>query len=282
MTWLACTVGFTVFLSPSVAFSIHFWTFSILSFVIQILTHKTIKNETTLFPVTDTRVVHFESVCLVRHVFNIWKSIPTGKHVLHLKIYVWTSVKMYVWTCERVRNLKKCMSEHVTMFYMWKCVCTGEHVLHVKMYVCTGELVLRVKMYVCTGERVLQRLCHCGSERLSPHCSRTLWCTLCPAQTFCPGEIGIIWSCCYCYFCFMYMHYFCFLHVFCKDFVLLLSGQECGRIMCVCMCVCVCVCVSGMPIFRYFPFFPLFLAQSVLRRSVSRFLFFSPIVPFVC
>ena len=26
-----------------------------------------------------------------------------------------------------------------------------------------------------------------------------------------------------------------------------------------------------MPIFRYFPIFPLFLAQSVLRRSVSRF-----------
>ena len=50
----------------------------------------------------------------------------------------------------------------------------------------------------------------------------------------------------------------------------------------VCMCVCVCVCAymcmcvwfkdyTGMPIFRYFPFFPLFLAWSVLRRSVSRF-----------
>ena len=36
---------------------------------------------------------------------------------------------------------------------------------------------------------------------------------------------------------------------------------------------------SGMPIFRYFPFFLLFLARSVLHRSVSRFLFslFSPI-----
>ena len=37
--------------------------------------------------------------------------------------------------------------------------------------------------------------------------------------------------------------------------------------------------LSGMPIFCYFPFFPLFLARSVLRRPV--FHFFPPTVPFV-
>ena len=36
---------------------------------------------------------------------------------------------------------------------------------------------------------------------------------------------------------------------------------------------------TGMPIFRYFLLFPLFLVRSVLRRSVSRFLFFFPNCP---
>ena len=38
-----------------------------------------------------------------------------------------------------------------------------------------------------------------------------------------------------------------------------------------------CHCCPGMPIFRYFP---LFLAQTVLRRSISRFSLFSPISSF--
>ena len=40
--------------------------------------------------------------------------------------------------------------------------------------------------------------------------------------------------------------------------------------------VCISIYKSGMPIFRFFfPFFPLFLARSVLRQSVSRFPLFS-------
>ena len=57
------------------------------------------------------------------------------------------------------------------------------------------------------------------------------------------------------------------------------TNLQVGRAAVVCVSI---IGYTGMPIFRYFPFFPLFLARSILRQSIFRFLFslFSPISSF--